>query len=144
MTKHGMSHSPTYATWWSMISRCQYPTMSNYPHYGGRGITVCDRWRNDFRLFLADMGERPAGKTIDRIDGTQGYRPGNCRWATAKEQAANRRPPAQHERCGRGHLMALVGVYLNKRGGRQCARCAKDRAQFRKALGNLQRALSAA
>ena len=75
-----------------MISRCTYPTTSGYERYGGRGIKVCQRWSGEhgFEAFLADMGDRPAGKTLDRVDGAKGYKPGNCRWATAKEQRANR------------------------------------------------------
>jgi hypothetical protein len=73
-----------------MWTRCERRENSNYRHYGGAGITVCDRWKN-FESFLADMGERPDGYTLDRIDGTKGYTPGNCRWATPKEQMRNRK-----------------------------------------------------
>lgn len=73
-----------------MIGRCHNPNSSGYSSYGGRGITVCERWR-DFANFLADMGERPEGKTLDRIDGSLGYFPENCRWATVGEQNRNTR-----------------------------------------------------
>lgn len=77
--------SPTYTSWQSMISRCSDP--GNKVYFGR--VSVCERW-SDFTSFLEDMGERPKGTTIDRIDGTLGYEPGNCRWATSKQQAENR------------------------------------------------------
>lgn len=72
-----------------MLSRCLNPKRENYPRYGARGITVCERWRK-FENFLADMGERPNGKTLDRIEGRTLYAKQNCRWATSEEQSANR------------------------------------------------------
>lgn len=84
--------SATYLSWESMLSRCYRETNKDFHRYGGRGITVCASWRTSFEAFLADMGERPAGKTLDRRNNAKGYSPDNCRWATAKEQSANRGP----------------------------------------------------
>lgn len=88
--KHGYFGTPTYTCWASMIARCTNERNSGYKKYGARGIRVCARWRN-FINFLADMGERPAGTSIDRINNYLGYSPKNCRWATKKVQANNGR-----------------------------------------------------
>lgn len=90
--------SPTYYTWSAMWNRCYKPSQKSFKYYGGRGIQICLRWHrsnpNGFNNFLADMGERPRGKTLDRINGEWGYMSSNCRWATDAEQWANKKEAA--------------------------------------------------
>lgn len=87
---HGMTESVEYKTWTRMRSRCTSPTCREWPHYGGRGITICERWEA-FENFYQDMGPRPKGHSIDRIDNDGNYEPANCRWATVDQQLRNKR-----------------------------------------------------
>ena len=87
---HGMAKTPIYNVWRSMIKRCNVPTHKSYGYYGGRGIEVCQRWMV-FENFYSDMGDKPAGMSLDRIDNNGNYEPDNCRWATSKQQTRNKR-----------------------------------------------------
>lgn len=98
---HGGTGTPTYASWAVMKRRCMDRGFKDYPLYGGRGITVCERWLQSFANFLDDMGERPKGLTLDRIDSNGPYSPENCRWATRIVQGNNTR---------RNHLLTYGGA----------------------------------
>ena len=91
--KHGLSDSKEHRVWQAMKSRCYYKTHNNYKDYGGRGITVCEKWKNDFMAFYKDMGKCPKGYSIDRINNDGNYEPSNCRWADQTHQNINRRYP---------------------------------------------------
>jgi len=91
-SKHGMCESPEYIAWTQARYRCGKKDHPNYRNYGGRGISVCDRWQDSFDAFYADMGPRPSDKhSLERVDNDKGYSPENCKWATSKEQGNNKR-----------------------------------------------------
>lgn len=91
VSSHRMTGLPTFKSWESMKQRCTNPNAPGYPNWGGRGITVCDSWLHSFDTFLADMGPRPKGTTLGRLDNDKGYSPENCAWVTPREQQRNRR-----------------------------------------------------
>jgi hypothetical protein len=110
--KHGMSHQGgAYGSWQEMRRRCFNPNDRNWPNYGGRGISVCARWcgAEGFVNFYADMGQRPEGKTLDRINNNGHYEPSNCKWSTASEQARNRRPKSKHV-CWKPQPLTLAQI----------------------------------
>ena len=103
--KTWLRYDLTYSSWAHMIQRCKNPKNKNYKWYGGRGIKVCERWRNSFKNFLKDMGTRPKGLTLDRINNNDNYKPENCRWTTIKQQNNNSRPKS----CGRSKQRWFYG-----------------------------------
>lgn len=131
--------SPEYNSWAAMIQRCTNPNVEKYPLYGGRGITVCPRWRRSFTSFLDDMGPKPPGTTINRKNNDGHYEPGNCEWATPKQQAANRRASVNHNskktRCPSGHPYAGSNVHRRPNGDRKCRECDRLRQLARRAAG---------
>lgn len=90
MLSHRMTHTPEYKSWSKMRQRCNDPNNNRYYRYGARGIKVCKRWQDSFGAFYEDLGPKPPGCSVDRIDNDGDYEPSNCRWATVNEQSKNR------------------------------------------------------
>lgn len=103
--KHGGArpgrYAPEYRSWQSMLARCRNPHLRGYIWYGGRGVTVCARWSSSYAAFLADLGPRPPGTTLERIDNNGNYEPGNVRWATPIEQGRNKRDVRLNEQAAK-------------------------------------------
>ncbi len=124
----------THKSWDHMIQRCTNPNHVKYPRYGGRGITVCDRWRK-FSNFLDDMGERPERMTIDRINNDGNYEPSNCRWATMSQQIKNQDWPSV---CRLGHPFSGENLVFTKQGWRVCRTCNNERRKANKLKAKLK------
>lgn len=103
--KHGMAKTSEFRIWCMLLGRCYRETDPAYANYGGRGIRVCKRWRDSFKAFYADMGPRPKGLTIERIDNDGDYKPSNCRWATNREQQRNKRTNRYIEAFGKRQIL---------------------------------------
>lgn len=110
-TTHGMTDTPTFIVWQGMLARCLNPKATSYRNYGARGVSVCPRWRDSFENFLADMGGRPKGMTLDRHPNNDGnYEPGNCRWATPQQQANNTRVNVRYDYAGQSLTLSEIAT----------------------------------
>jgi hypothetical protein len=122
MSRRSSGEDTRYNVWAMMIQRCTNQKNKSWDDYGGRGISVCDRWLHDFAAFAADMGERPSGMTLDRINNDGNYEPSNCRWATGATQRRNARFVRPLTFNGRTMLIsdwaAELGITVSSLGGR--------------------------
>lgn len=116
-----------------MVSRCHYKSARNYNRYGGRGIKVCEEWRHDFYKFVEDMGERPKGYSLDRVDNNKGYSKENCRWANRYQQQANRNTKSN---------TGIVGVSYDKRHNRYLAEVGGKNNRVRKTFKSFEDAVA--
>lgn len=125
---HGYSNTPTYASWSDAKKRCYSPQNKRFAEYGGRGIGMCDTWKNSFDAFLRDMGERPNGTSLERKNVNKGYEPGNCVWATPAQQAQNKRTN-----------VANWEIVRALRNGRACGKtCVQLAREFDMSYGNVR------
>lgn len=126
--KHGMKHTRLYRTWLHIKTRCYNQKYSRYKDYGGRGIKVCDEWRNDFMNFYnwSMKNGYKENLTIDRIDNDKGYSPSNCRWQTNKQQCRNRRNNKMYTANGEAHCLAEWCEILNLSYSTVYARLSRD------------------
>jgi hypothetical protein len=136
----GRTTTPEFRTWCAMLQRCFYKNNQKYLRYGAKGITVCARWKESFEEFLKDMGPRPEGHTLDRIDGKGNYEPSNCRWATVQEQNKNRDHTnlgwrRYRDRCSRGHLYTIENLAIRPDGSRRCRECTRITKRERESRG---------
>lgn len=141
-TKHNSCGSPEYHSWTAMKARCNSPSSKDFANYGGRGIKICDQWQRSFRAFMSDMGERPPGTSLDRIDNDKDYSPENCRWATPKQQCANMRVNVRLEHKGHVHTVTewaeILGMSASTLFGRLDNGWTHERALTEKVKGRVR------